>query len=297
MQFVIRFVICLVAVLYLLYDNMVDWFSTGWSNEWQRETWKATTICIPTVKREPFYLFQVIYSFFHLCARHPDIAQNVLRIFIFQLDSHRFYPYWNDDTSIPLRCRKKVSIHVVPSIFPSQNMTYYHWRCKEALDYARTLENCERLADKGTYFYLVHQDDVVFNRHFPSLFTDLCSWMSRAKWRRTCSISLYDIKQRTDGGPLLSNNAVSRLYPSQYLKSLRIFIESQYRKQPVDWLIEEYCRAAHLTTFVKVPNPTDHIGNISTFAGKVPLGRHGTPQRQVLLWRNSDRIVGLPTTL
>ncbi|GJQ14200.1 hypothetical protein GpartN1_g5991.t1 [Galdieria partita] len=270
----------LVVLLYPTYCLLSFWVIS----ETQKSP--ATTICIPTVKRETVYLDKVVYSFLHFCERYPHVAQNVQKVFIFQLDSHNFNPYWMEDSTIPFYCREKIAIEFLPQCFPAiDNMTYYQWRCKEAIDYARTMESCEKLADSFTNFFLLLQDDAVFNPHFSVFYEALSGWMQRSKWQRICSISLYDIKQRTDGGPLLSNNAVARLYRRNLLKNLSAFIKSQYRKQPVDGLIEEYCKKVRLTTFVKVPNPIHHIGNISTFRKRLQWTFDNEPHLVLRHWK------------
>eukprot|EP00871_Galdieria_phlegrea_P004165 jgi/Galph1/474/GphlegSOOS_G5268.1 len=224
-------------------------------------------ICVPTVKRPKAvdYVPLLIESFLRICTSYQQLEKFVHHLFIYQLDdTSTHYTSLKKHSEALKVCKKKIHFVRRPSCHINYSTSsYYHWRCKEALDYAKLLQFCDKVADPFVNFLLVLQDDTVLTADFASLPFWLDEQMKRAKWLRACSISLYDKRQRVDSGPLLSNNAVARIYPRYLVGNLSRFIKHYYREEPVDWLIERYCRGCRLSTFVKIPNPVVHIGNIS----------------------------------
>lgn len=138
------------------------------------------------------------------------------------------------------------------------------WRSKQCLDFAQALRVC--LAMESEYVLLL-EDDVIATDHFvPKILT----WMDEKfkEKKDWLFISLFSTDYPIDGQlyeygmcsqALLFRNDVN-------LSHLIEYIEVNFDKSPVDWLLRDYVRAHHWNVYVRVPSLFQHIGVVRSLS-------------------------------
>ena len=147
------------------------------------------------------------------------------------------------------------------------------WRAKQVLDVATLMDRCARYQRYG--YFLMLEDDVKVADRFP---TAVRRWVDEKLSHRTdwAIASFYNPWRASDLEvipPFKFFGVIGQLFRMHDLPHLTHFLKKNFDESPLDWLFVDYLTKYRLTMLAHSPSLFQHLGKVSSLAGKAQPSR------------------------